>query len=374
MGLLKFNDIQAWTHSMCLFIFIYVCYLTLETYTAEIPSISISQASLTARVNEVLQVECDIDKAYASSSAGFQWLHTNASGIVQLYDVSSSVPRVTVSEDSEDPTYSMLTIKNLNVEDSGQIRCSYYYPAPEVGSETVSYDAWLCVSDIPVTPPTCSNSFTNDNVILQCISTHMCPSDVTLEWRKLPTSDLYIGTSTRNASHVETDVLVPQRRDVVTDEEFICTFKSELYPDVSLNCTVSAYETPTTVPPNSRKAVTILTILPTTFEQIPVSFLRPYIIIIACAVGLGILLFIGCCVIVACHRNRKRSKDKPDNEGSYTELDITGIKDTTYTELKPRETTSVETGQRNVDDSTEDQGVYVNDWRINQIQKYKEKV
>ena len=339
-----------------------------------IPSISISQTKLTARVNGTVELSCEVTSTYVSST-GFQWQHIDANGIVHLYDVSSSAPRVTVSEDSSTPTYSLLTIENLIFEDSGQIRCVYFFSSGR-GSKTVSYDVWLCVSDIPKTSPRCSNYFDSDNVILQCISTQNCPNDVTLEWRKLSTLNMYIGFSTRNVSHAENELTL-QRRDLNEDEEFICKFSSDLYPDVSLNCTISAYEIPTMVPPSSTKTATAIqevsTMLPTTFKQIPETFSQTSIIIVACAFGIGILLFIGCCVIFVCRRKRKRSKDKPApaNEASYTELDITNIKDTTYTELKPKETTSAETGQRDVDDSTEDHGVYVNDWRVNQIQKQK---
>ena len=350
-------------------IFISVSYLTFDTCIAQNPpTISISETYLTARVNGTLVLRCNVDIAYGSS-AGFQWQHTDANGIVNLYDISSMVPRVTISEASSFSTYSILTIEHLQVQDSGQIRCRYYYPSGQ-GSRSVSYDARLCVSDIPVTPPKCSRSFTNVNVILRCITTH-CPIDVTLAWRKLSTSTLIIGNATRNTSYTE-NVLTLLKRDLNNDEEFICTFKSTLYPDVSLNCIINTNEVPTTVPPSSIKTSTydISTIVPaTTSEQIPEISTRTSTIIIVCAVGIGLLLFIGCCVIFACRRKRKRSKDKPDNEDSYTELNITNIKDATYTELKPKEAPRKENDQRDVDDSAEDQGVYVNDWRVKQIQK-----
>ena len=339
----------------------------MDTCTAVIPAVSISQTSLTARVNGTFELRCNIDKAYGSP-AGFQWQHTNANGVVQLYDVSSLVPRVTVAQAMNFPTYSMLTIENLSVEDSGQIRCIYYYPLGE-GVMTVSSEAWLCVSDIPDTSPMCSRSFTNDNVTLQCISTHICPNDVTLEWRQLSTSDLYIGTLTRNVSHTE-NVLVLQRRDLVNDEKFTCKFRSELHPGVFLKCTISAYMTPG-IPEVS-------TIIPSTSEQTTETFSQTSIIIIACAIGIDILLFIGCGVVLAYRRKRKRSKSKPhneDDEASYAEVNITDIEDTASTELEPNETANDESYQRkiiNVDDLTEDQRashVYVNDWRFKQIQK-----
>lgn len=68
---------------------------------------------------------------------------------------------------------------------------------------------------------------------------------MTLKW--LSTSDFYMGISTRNVSHTE-NLLALQREDLIDTEEFICKFKSELYPGVSLDCSISAYETPTTVP------------------------------------------------------------------------------------------------------------------------------
>ena len=378
MELFGFN-IGHGTSSMYLSIFIYLCYLTLDICTAVIPpSISISETSLTAPVNGILELRCDIDKL-KGSPAGFQWQHTDANSTVHLYDVSSLVPRVTVGEAKSFPTYSMLTIKNLSVEDSGQIRCIYYYPLEE-GVETVSYDAWLCVSDIPDTSPMiCSSSFLNDNVISRCVSTHTCPDNVTLQRRQPSDKNLYEGNSTRNVSHAEKVLVLKRRNFIINDKEFICKFESESYPDVALNCTISAY-----VKPGMPE---VSTTEPATSEPSPETFSRTsVIIIIASAVGIELLLFIGCClVLIYCKKRGKGNESKPDNEddeASYaeiTESNITDIEDTASTELElePNETTNEKIYERKitsftVDDSMEDHGayhVYVNDWRFKEIQK-----
>ena len=357
MELLGFHGIFG-TSSIYLFI-VGVCYLALGTCAAKTPpTLSISRTGVT-RVNGTLEVRCEIDKRRAPD--GFLWLHTDANNVLHLYYDFISGPRVTITEDPN-LTYSKLTIEHLTSTDSGQISCQYiHYPKDDEDAGIfLSTTINLCVSDIPDESPKCSYSFVNDDVTFLCTSSNICSSDVTLEWQQLSTSNVYIGNSTRNGSDAE-NVLTLHSTDLVNGEEFICKFKSESYPDVSLNCTIGAYETPTTVfsayiapttatvPLSSTETATgsipevhgvstilpvttdntplrtvseaIIEMIPTTSEMIPTTskpinpepepdtFSQTFIIIVACAVGIyTLLLLTGCYIIFACLRKRKKRR------------------------------------------------------------------
>ena len=429
MELLGFHGTH-WTPSTHLLI-VSVCYLTLGTCTAKTPTtLTISQIGVT-RVNGTSEVRCDIDKR--RSPDGFLWLHTDANNVLHVYDFISE-PGVTITGDSH-LTFSKLTIEHLTATDSGQISCQYFhYPNDDEDagiflSKTIN----LCVSDIPEEPPKCSYSFANDEVTFHCTVSNICPSEVTLEWQQLSTSNLYVGNSTSNVSHAE-NVLTLQSTDLENGEEFICKFKSESYPDMSLNCTISAYETPSTVinayvaqttatahlsatetatssilemnevstilpvttmttelQPAPIKPVSETTIrnIPTTSNPInpelePETFSLTHILIVACAVGIyALLLLFGCYIINTCLRKRKRGEVKSEMETteirpSYTEVDMTDIQEKTYIKLKPvLETTSADKYQFHVNETTDDQELqedYVNDWRAKEIQSKRKRV
>ena len=77
--------------------------------------------------------------------------------------------------------------------------------------------------------------------------------------------------------------------------------------------------------------------------------------------------------------NAKRGEVQPEIEPkprpSYTEVDMTDIEEKTYIKLKPiLQTTSAEKYQYDVDETTDDQEDYVNDWRAKQIRNNSKRV